>query len=94
MLHFIKDQCPHLMFIHLESIDIAGHAHSWGSPEYYDAAKVKSHSLYPPLSLILQLLDFLCFQTVDGYIGEIMNAFVEAEIFEQTLFIIVSDHGG
>lgn len=37
---------------------------------------------------------FLYFQVVDGYIGEIMNAFVEAEIFKETLFILVSDHGG
>lgn len=37
---------------------------------------------------------FLYFQIVDGYIGEVMNAFVEAEIFKETLFILVSDHGG
>ena len=87
MLHFIKDECPHLMFIHLESIDIAGHAHTWGSLEYYDAAKVYSF-VRPPLLLCVY------FQIVDGYIGEIMNAFVKADIFDQTLFIIVSDHGG
>ena len=35
-----------------------------------------------------------CLQIVDGYIGEIMDAYVKADIFDQTLFIIVSDHGG
>ncbi|CAI8041633.1 Arylsulfatase K [Geodia barretti] len=59
------------MFIHLESIDQAGHTHSWGSQQYYDAVKI-----------------------VDGYIGEIMDAYVKADIFDLTLFIIVSDHGG
>ena len=35
-----------------------------------------------------------CLQIVDGYIGEIMDAYVKADIFDLTLFIIVSDHGG
>ena len=45
-LHFIRDKCPNLMFIHLESIDQAGHLHSWGSQQYYDAAKVNSDPCY------------------------------------------------
>ena len=32
---------PNLMFIHFDSIDEAGHAHQWGSPDYYAAAKVQ-----------------------------------------------------
>ena len=39
---------PNLMFIHFDSIDDAGHAHQWGSPQYYDAVKVSilNHTLY------------------------------------------------
>ena len=44
--------------------------------------------------VVIQLYIFLCWQIVDGYIGEIMDAYVKADIFDQTLFIIVSDHGG
>ena len=40
MSKFVLDHQPNLMFIHFDSIDMAGHAFSWGSPEYYDAAKV------------------------------------------------------
>ena len=33
-------------------------------------------------------------QNVDGYIGEIMKAFEDAGIFNETLFIVTADHGG
>ena len=33
------------MFIHLESIDQAGHTHSWGSQQYYDAVKASNYLL-------------------------------------------------
>ena len=47
--HVIKEKCPNLMFFHFESIDQAGHIHTWGSQEYYDAAKVYiSHVQYIP----------------------------------------------
>lgn len=71
MSKFVKEHKPNLMFIHFLSIDEAGHAHSWGSPEYYKAVK-----------------------NVDGYIGEIMQAFEDAGIYDETLFILTADHGG
>ena len=40
MHDFIVQHRPNLMFIHFDSIDEAGHAHQWGSPDYYAAAKV------------------------------------------------------
>ena len=36
---------PNLMFIHFDSIDDAGHAHQWGSKEYYNAVKVWKYPL-------------------------------------------------
>ena len=41
MYNFVVEHHPNLMFIHFDSIDDAGHSYSWGSPEYYDAVKVK-----------------------------------------------------
>ena len=40
MYQFIVDNQHNLMFIHFDSIDDAGHAHQWGTQEYYDAVKV------------------------------------------------------
>ena len=40
MHDFIVQHRPNLMFIHFDGIDEAGHAHQWGSPDYYAAAKV------------------------------------------------------
>ena len=37
---------------------------------------------------------FASSQSVDGYIGEIMRAFEDAGIYDETLFILTADHGG
>ena len=37
---------------------------------------------------------FCTTQNVDGYIGEIMMAFKDAGIYDETLFILTADHGG
>ena len=47
MSKFVKEHKPNLMFIHFLSIDEAGHTHSWGSPEYYQAVKVHVCSSVP-----------------------------------------------
>ena len=44
------------------------------------------------MSLLLCTCLFL--QNVDGYIGEIMMAFKDAGIYDETLFILTADHGG
>ena len=33
-------------------------------------------------------------QNVDRYIGEIMKAFEDAGIYNETLFVLTADHGG
>ena len=43
MKGFIVNSKPNLMFIHFDSIDDAGHAHQWGSQEYYNAVKVRKY---------------------------------------------------
>lgn len=39
MCGFIVRHRPHLMFLHLDGVDVSGHAYYWGSPEYYSASK-------------------------------------------------------
>ena len=40
MASFISKSKPNLMFIHLLSIDEAGHSYGWGSDLYYKAVMV------------------------------------------------------
>lgn len=40
MEKFISDFKPHLMFVHFEDVDAAGHLTYWGSEFFYDEAKV------------------------------------------------------
>ena len=91
MSDYVLEHKPNLMFIHFLSIDEAGHAYSWGSPQYYNAVKVQFSST---ISSSVTYSDPLLVQAVDGYIGEIMTAFETAGIYNDTLFILTADHGG
>ena len=55
MSKFVLQHQPNLMFIHFDSIDEAGHAYSWGSPQYYDAVKVGATVHVRTLSLHINL---------------------------------------
>jgi predicted AlkP superfamily pyrophosphatase or phosphodiesterase len=39
MIEMIAAQRPNLMFVHLNAVDDAGHAHQWGTDKYYDAVR-------------------------------------------------------
>ena len=92
MYKFVVEHHPNLMFIHFDSIDDAGHSYSWGSPEYYNAVKVKCITHVVQQSVDVDIL--LSIQNVDSYIGLIMKAFEEEGIYDKTLFILTADHEG
>ena len=68
---YIRQFKPVFTFIHLDHVDITGHAEGHKSPPYYQAV-----------------------EKADSLIGEIIQAYKEAGIYEQTLFVVTSDHGG
>ena len=92
MSKFVKEHKPNLMFIHFLSIDEAGHTHSWGSPQYYQAVKVYMY-IRSSVSEYMKEIKCPC-ASIRMYIGEIMQAFEDAEIYDETLFILTADHGG
>ena len=61
---------PTIAFIHLDSVDHAGHSYGYGSAEYKD-----------------------CVLKIDVLVGRLYDAYVEKGWANDTLFILVSDHG-
>ena len=69
---YIKEKgVPEFLFIQMNSIDAAGHALGYGTPEYL--AKITE---------------------IDAYIGDVYNAYVNAGVIGDTLFMLTADHGG
>ena len=62
---------PRFSVVHLVTADLAGHDHSWTSPEYIDG------------------IEF-----VDGQVGEIIQQLKANNLFDQTMLVLASDHGG
>ncbi|MBC8079045.1 MAG: alkaline phosphatase family protein, partial [Gorillibacterium sp.] len=60
-----------LIFIVLDEVDNAGHAHGWYSPKYYRAL-----------------------EKVDKKVGMIEDTLRQAGLLEDTLLLLVADHGG
>lgn len=72
MVNFICDaRPPQLMFIQLDDVDEAGHAHGWGSDAYCAAM-----------------------EDADQCVGILIDALERAGISEETLVMVIADHGG
>lgn len=68
---YIRRQKPVFLFVQMDSVDGAGHAFGYGSPQH--------------LKRISE---------VDSYIDLIYQAANDAGILDDTLFCVISDHGG
>ncbi|MBQ7920991.1 MAG: alkaline phosphatase family protein [Clostridia bacterium] len=68
---YIKTKKPTFLFIQMDSVDGAGHAHDYGSEKHLERINV-----------------------VDGYINNVHEAIKDAGMLEETLFIVIADHGG
>lgn len=60
-----------LIFLVLNGVDNAGHAHGWYTRKYYEAL-----------------------EKADSRVGEVEDMLRDAGLLEDTLFVLVSDHGG
>lgn len=61
---------PVITFVHLDSVDHAGHGSGYGSSEYVE-----------------------CMEKIDLLIGRLYDTYVEKGWADDTLFVLVSDHG-
>lgn len=68
---YIIDKKPDFLFVHMDSVDHAGHSTGYGTPNFLKQVQI-----------------------VDGYVGRIYEAVKKGGILEDTLFLMVSDHGG
>lgn len=70
-IEYFRQNRPHLLFLHLDDVDHAGHDHGWHGAEYKRAVEM-----------------------VDGLIGRMVEATVQAGVRERTAFLVTADHGG
>ena len=68
---YIRRKKPDFLFIQFDSVDGAGHANGYGSPEFFK----RLHE-------------------TDGLINDVYVAVNDAGIADDTLFIVIADHGG
>ena len=68
---YLIENKPVFMFVHMDSVDGAGHANGYGTEKYMAQIEI-----------------------ADGYVGRLFEACKRAGIEEDTLFCVVSDHGG
>jgi len=70
-VEYIRRTPPHLFSMHLDFIDGAGHAHTYGSDAYLEQIT-----------------------TTDALVGQVFGAIRAAGCWEESLVIVLSDHGG
>lgn len=68
---YIQRHMPDMLFVQLDFIDHAGHAHGYQTPEYLEQIT-----------------------KTDRHVGQLVNALRSAGLFETTLLVVLSDHGG
>lgn len=69
--NYIREKKPTFLFIQMDSVDGAGHAHGYGTPAHMQ----RIHE-------------------VDQYVGQVHEAVKDAGMLDDTLFLVIADHGG